>query len=151
MELKTHYGVSDVVGFRNGFAGLVAALGHEPIELTAERVSKINMQGGTILGTSRGAQDPEVMVDRLVELGIDILFVIGGDGSIRGAGKLAAVARAAWAADRGDRHPQDHRQRHPLHRAEFRLPDGVHRCGAIDRGGPGRGAVGDQRRRAGAS
>ena len=71
----------------------MAALGHEPVELTVERVSKINMQGGTILGTSRGAQDPEVMVDRLVELGIDILFVIGGDGSIRGAGKLAAVAR----------------------------------------------------------
>ena len=93
MELKTHYGVSDVVGFRNGFAGLVKSLGHAPIELSVERVSKINMQGGTILGTSRGAQDPEVMVDRLVELGIDILFVIGGDGSIRGAGKLAAVAR----------------------------------------------------------
>ena len=33
------------------------------------------------------------MVDRLVELGIDILFVIGGDGSIRGASKIAAVAR----------------------------------------------------------
>jgi 6-phosphofructokinase 1 len=68
-------------------------LGHAPIELSVDRVSKINMQGGTILGTSRGAQDPELMVDRLVELGIDILFVIGGDGSIRGAGKLAAVAR----------------------------------------------------------
>ena len=93
MELKTHYGVSDVVGFRNGFAGLVGSLGHAPIELSVDRVSKINMQGGTILGTSRGAQDPELMVDRLVELGIDILFVIGGDGSIRGAGKLAAVAR----------------------------------------------------------
>jgi len=93
MELKTHYGVSDVVGFRNGFAGLVPALGHDPIELTADRVAKINMHGGTILGTSRGAQDSEVMVDRLVELGIDILFVIGGDGSIRGAGQLAAVAR----------------------------------------------------------
>jgi len=93
MELGTHYGVKDVIGFRNGFAGLVAALGHEPVDLTTERVSKINMQGGTILGTSRGAQDPEVMVDRLVELGIDILFVIGGDGSIRGAGKIAAVAR----------------------------------------------------------
>jgi len=94
MELKTHYGVSDVVGFRNGFAGLVPSHGYPLEELTVERVSKINMQGGTILGTSRGAQDPEVMVDRLVELGIDILFVIGGDGSIRGAGKLAAVARS---------------------------------------------------------
>ena len=35
------------------------------------------------------------MVDRLVELGIDILFVIGGDGSIRGASKLAERAAAA--------------------------------------------------------
>jgi len=93
MELNTHYGVTDVVGFRNGYAGLVPATGIEPIALTAERVAKINMQGGTILGTSRGGQDPEVMVDRLVELDIDILFVIGGDGSMRGGSRIAAVAR----------------------------------------------------------
>lgn len=98
MELNTHYGVSDVVGFRNGYAGLVPAHGYEPIALTTERVAAINMQGGTILGTSRGAQDSEVMVDRLVELGIDILFVIGGDGSIRGASKIAAVARGRGLA-----------------------------------------------------
>ncbi|WP_395727745.1 ATP-dependent 6-phosphofructokinase, partial [Nakamurella sp.] len=93
MELNTHYEVSDVVGFRNGYAGLVPSTGIEPIALTPERVAKINTQGGTILGTSRGAQDPEVMVDRLVELGIDILFVIGGDGSMRGGSRIAAVAR----------------------------------------------------------
>jgi 6-phosphofructokinase 1 len=93
MELNTHYEVSDVVGFRNGYAGLVPSTGIEPITLTPERVAKINTQGGTILGTSRGAQDPEVMVDRLVELGIDILFVIGGDGSMRGGSRIAAVAR----------------------------------------------------------
>ena len=94
MELHTHYGVSDVVGFRNGFAGLVPALGYEPVVLSPERVAKINTQGGTILGTSRGAQDPQVMVERLLELGIDILFVIGGDGSIRGAGRIAEVCRS---------------------------------------------------------
>jgi 6-phosphofructokinase 1 len=93
MELKNHYAIDDVLGFRNGYAGLNPALDYAPVELTPERVSKINTQGGTILGTSRGAQDPEIMVDRLVELGIDILFVIGGDGSIRGASKIAAVAR----------------------------------------------------------
>ena len=42
-----------------------------------------------MLGTSRGAQDPDAMVDRLVELGIDLLFVIGGDGSMRGAARIA--------------------------------------------------------------
>jgi 6-phosphofructokinase 1 len=93
MELNTHYEVSDVIGFRNGYAGLVPGAGLEPIALTPERVAKINMQGGTILGTTRGAQDPSVMVDRLVEHGIDILFVIGGDGSMRGASRIAAVAR----------------------------------------------------------
>ncbi len=56
-------------------------------------VQDICDQGGTILGTSRGAQDPQVMVDRLVELGIDILFVIGGDGSMRGAAGIAATLR----------------------------------------------------------
>ena len=93
MELKIHYGIDDVLGFRNGYAGLNPALEHPPIELTPERVNEINTQGGTILGTSRGAQDPEMMVDRLVELGVDMLFVIGGDGSIRGASRIAAVAR----------------------------------------------------------
>ncbi|MEP6559870.1 MAG: 6-phosphofructokinase, partial [Nakamurella sp.] len=36
MELKTHYGVSDVVGFRNGFAGLVKSHGYPLEELTVE-------------------------------------------------------------------------------------------------------------------
>ena len=94
MELDTHYGISDVVGFRNGFAGLVPEFGYPPVDLTVDRVRTINSHGGTILGTSRGPQDPTVMVDRLVELGIDMLFVIGGDGSMRGAGRIAAECRA---------------------------------------------------------
>ena len=41
------------------------------------------------------------MVDRLVELGIDILFVIGGDGSMRGASALVReIARARTARSR---------------------------------------------------
>lgn len=85
LELHTHYGVRDVLGFRNGYAGLVADHGLEPLVLTADSVARINERGGTILGSSRGAQDPVAIVDRLTELGIDILFVIGGDGSMRGA------------------------------------------------------------------
>ena len=92
-ELCNHYGVAEVTGFRHGFAGLVPALNHPPVTLTPAGVEKIHEQGGTILGSSRGAQDPQVMVDRLVELGIDILFVVGGDGSMRGASGIAAVLR----------------------------------------------------------
>ncbi len=91
LELCNHYGVSEVSGFRYGFAGLVPGSGHSVVTLTPERVNKINEQGGTILGTSRGAQDPDVMADTLVDRGIDILFVIGGDGSMRGAAGIAEV------------------------------------------------------------
>ena len=91
LELHTHYGIDDVVGFRHGFAGLVSDVGQPPVVLTPATVATINQHGGTILGSSRGAQDPERMADRLVELGIDILFVVGGDGSMRGAAGLADV------------------------------------------------------------
>ena len=93
MELVTHYGITEITGFRHGFAGLVADRGIEPVALTPQLVHNINEQGGTILGTSRGAQDPQAMVTELVARKIDILFVIGGDGSMRGATGIAAAAR----------------------------------------------------------
>jgi 6-phosphofructokinase 1 len=65
MEFAEHHGISEVTGFRSGYAGLVEG-GPEPIRLTPEDVHGINRQGGTMLGTARGAQDPDAMVDRLV-------------------------------------------------------------------------------------
>ncbi|MFP5283717.1 MAG: ATP-dependent 6-phosphofructokinase [Actinomycetes bacterium] len=91
MELSKHYGVAEAVGFRNGYAGLVPECGLEPVRLTPQVVHDINQRGGTILGTSRGAQDPEQVADRLVGLAIDILFVIGGDGTMRGAAGISRV------------------------------------------------------------
>jgi len=88
LELYTHYGVTQVTGFRNGYAGFDPAHGFEPVDLTPALVGSINERGGTILGTSRGAQDPVVIVDRLVALGIDALIVIGGDGSMHGAHRI---------------------------------------------------------------
>jgi 6-phosphofructokinase 1 len=90
MELAEHYGIGEATGFRNGYLGLTEG-GPEPVRLDPDVVHHINQHGGTMLGTSRGAQDPEEMVDRLLELGIDILFVIGGDGSMRGASRLVEV------------------------------------------------------------
>ncbi len=91
LELSNHYGVGEVTGFQYGYAGLIPANNHPVVVLTPERVNKINEQGGTVLGTSRGAQDPAAMADTLIRLGIDILFVIGGDGSMRGAAGIAEV------------------------------------------------------------
>ncbi|HOW58374.1 MAG TPA: ATP-dependent 6-phosphofructokinase [Candidatus Omnitrophota bacterium] len=85
MELHYGYGVKKVLGFRYGYEGLVEKFGHIPAELTPQNVSRIHEMGGTILGSSRGNQDPCEMVDRLQALKIGVLFTLGGDGTLRGA------------------------------------------------------------------
>jgi 6-phosphofructokinase 1 len=92
MSLYHHYGVRSVFGFRYGYEGLVRPFRHEPMLLTPDSVSRINEMGGSILGSSRGPQDPRAMVDTLQELGIGILFAIGGDGTLKGASKIAEEA-----------------------------------------------------------
>jgi 6-phosphofructokinase 1 len=91
LELTSHYGVHRIFGFRNGYQGLIARYGRSVLDLTPDNVGGINEYGGTILGTSRGNQDPNEIVDCLEQLSINVLFVIGGDGSMRGALKIAEV------------------------------------------------------------
>ena len=79
------YHVAEVYGFRYGFKGLNPANGIYPILLTERNVEGIHKHGGTMLGSSRGAEDPKVMVDTLEEIGINVLFCLGGDGTLRGA------------------------------------------------------------------
>ncbi len=85
MELHYHYGVRRIHGFRYGYEGLVPEAGHEVLELTPDVVKDIHHDGGTILGSSRGPQSAEDMVDCLDRMGIRLLFTIGGDGTQRGA------------------------------------------------------------------
>ncbi len=92
LSLHHHYGVRRILGFRYGYEGLVKRLGHRPMELNPEAVREICDLGGTILASSRGPQDPAEMVDYLQELGVAILFAIGGDGTLKGADKIAAEA-----------------------------------------------------------
>ena len=82
------YGVRRILGIQYGYEGLDPACGHRALELTPELVMNIPNFGGSFLGTSRGARDTRVMVNRLIELGVNILYVIGGDGSQRGAKAL---------------------------------------------------------------
>jgi len=89
LELWFGYGVKRITGFRYGYEGLISR-GKTPEPLTPDTVQHIHHQGGTILGSSRGEQDPERVVDTLEALGQDLLFVIGGDGTIRGAMQLGA-------------------------------------------------------------
>ena len=92
LSLRHHYGVCTIHGFRYGYEGLVKRCGHTPLDLTPETVNSIGELGGTILASSRGPQDPAEMVDYLEELGVGILFAIGGDGTLKGAGAIAAEA-----------------------------------------------------------
>jgi 6-phosphofructokinase 1 len=92
MSLHHHYGVKEVHGFRFGYQGLVRRCGHEPIRLTPDGVRRIRQLGGSILGSSRGPQDPAEMVRTLEELNVRVLFTIGGDGTLRGAQAIAAEA-----------------------------------------------------------
>lgn len=94
LRLWYAYGVRRILGFRYGYAGLAPRHGHAPLVLTPDVVEPLHEQGGTRLGTSRGPQDVGEMIDHLAELDIGLLFVLGGDGGLRGAAALAeAVAR----------------------------------------------------------
>jgi hypothetical protein len=95
MELCRRFGVHHVYGFCNGYEGFIARLRRQVLDLTPEIVSDINEHGGTILGSSRGEQDPAAVVDCLERMGINVLFVIGGDGTIRGA-MAFDVGSNAW-------------------------------------------------------
>ena len=65
--------------------GAESRFGLEPIPLTDVYVSEIHKLGGTVLGSSRGPQDPAIVVDSLHRQGINMLFCVGGDGTQRGA------------------------------------------------------------------
>jgi len=82
------YNVREFLGFPYGYWGFDEKYNDQVVQLTPQMVTDIHEQGGTILGSSRGTPDTEIIVDRLVERGVNILYVIGGDGTMRGASAL---------------------------------------------------------------
>jgi 6-phosphofructokinase 1 len=85
LELHFLYGVRHIYGVRYGLRGFIPHYGHELLELNPEAVANIHTFGGTILGTSRGPQDTGEIVDALERIDLRILFLIGGDGTLRAA------------------------------------------------------------------
>ncbi len=92
LQLHHNYGVRKVLGARYGYLGLNPAHGVEPLRLTVEYVESIHKLGGTVLGTSRGPEDPAVMAEFLASQGVNLLFPVGGDGTQRGAHAIAEEA-----------------------------------------------------------
>lgn len=87
-QCHLQYGISRVYGFRYGYEGLVQRYGHTPLLLKPSSIEQAHHFGGTLLGSSRGQQDIGEMVDTLEDMKVDILFVIGGDGTLRGAAEI---------------------------------------------------------------
>ncbi len=88
LELYHLYKVRHVFGVRYGFQGFIPKYGHELMKLSPEEVVNIHSFGGTILSSSRGPQDIGEIVDALDRLNIRILFLIGGDGTLRAANRI---------------------------------------------------------------
>ncbi len=89
LELYYHYGVRNIYGIRYGLQGFISEYGHDFMDLAPAAVSDILNMGGSILGSSRGPQDIEAVVDSLERSNIGILFMVGGDGTLMATSKIA--------------------------------------------------------------
>jgi 6-phosphofructokinase 1 len=87
-HLYNQYGVKEILAVHFGYEGLIESYGHTMTQLTPEIVEGINETGGSIIASSRGKQDIRKMVDTLAANKIDLLFTIGGDGTLRGANEI---------------------------------------------------------------
>ncbi len=88
LQLFHRYGVKDIYGIPHGLRGFIPEYGYKIEKLTPERVASIHNRGGSILGSSRGPQNIGRVVDKLVEMGIGILFITGGDGTLMAASRI---------------------------------------------------------------
>lgn len=85
LQLFHQYGVREILGFRFGYQGMAQVPRHAPMKLGPDEVRHIHREGGSVLGSARGGPPVPEMVDTLERHRIDILFTIGGDGTLRGA------------------------------------------------------------------
>ncbi|CAK9231865.1 unnamed protein product [Sphagnum troendelagicum] len=81
-SLWFQYGVRDIIGIVGGYRGFYA---RNTQTLNPKVVNDIHKRGGTILGTSRGGHDTMKIVDSIEDRDINQVYIIGGDGTHRGA------------------------------------------------------------------
>ncbi|KAG6557429.1 hypothetical protein Mapa_000698 [Marchantia paleacea] len=86
------YGVKRMLGITYGYRGFFEE-SLEPIVLTRHLVQNIHLAGGSLLGVSRGGAKTSDIVDTLQEKGINMLFVLGGNGTHAGANAIHEEAR----------------------------------------------------------
>jgi len=94
MDAYHHYHVASVIGIRYGLQGFIPKYGHDIVELTPHNVSNFHVFGGTELGSSRGPQPADEIVDALERMNVGVLFMIGGDGTMKAAANIVKEIRA---------------------------------------------------------
>ncbi len=87
--LAFDYNVKTIYGIRYGYRGFVPHANLTPIILDPDAVDTIHTLGGTILGSSRGQQNTDEIINTLIRMNINLLFCIGGDGTLRAAREIA--------------------------------------------------------------
>lgn len=88
--LWNRYGVRKIKGIQFGYKGFFHDEGYAAIDLNPDIVDTIHKIGGSYLGTSRGGGDRvSEIVDAIEQLGINQMYIIGGDGTQRGALDIA--------------------------------------------------------------
>lgn len=98
LQLWHRYGCQYVEGIRGGYHGLSSTTKNHFSGLTPDDVEDIHTQGGTILGTSRGTPPTNEIVDTIIHKNINMLFAIGGDGTMRGAAAINEELRKRGAS-----------------------------------------------------
>lgn len=84
------YGVRQIYGVKAGYRGFYStttATG-PMIQLNPKLVHDWHKRGGTALETSRGGFDLHKIVDAIQDHGFNQVYIIGGDGTMRGAVKI---------------------------------------------------------------
>eukprot|EP00249_Psilotum_nudum_P019550 c27311_g1_i1 orf=351-2132(+) len=76
------YGVREIIGIEGGYRGFYS---RNTISLNPKVVNDIHKRGGTILGTSRGGYETSKIVSSIEDRGINQVYIIGGDGTQKGA------------------------------------------------------------------
>ncbi|MDQ7008150.1 MAG: ATP-dependent 6-phosphofructokinase [Acidobacteriota bacterium] len=94
LTLVHHYGAREILGIRYGLRGFVDKV-ETPIRLTPEEVKYVHLQGGSFLASSRGTPPVEEIVRFLDRQAIQLLFMIGGDGTQKA---VAAITRGVLEA-----------------------------------------------------
>ncbi|KAG7535086.1 Phosphofructokinase domain [Arabidopsis thaliana x Arabidopsis arenosa] len=83
--LNNMYGVNNILGIQGGYGGFYSK---NTMTLTPKVVNDIHKRGGTFLQTSRGGHDTVKIVDNIQDRGINQVYIIGGDGTQKGAEKI---------------------------------------------------------------